>query len=209
MRLAKLAGIEVPLHGLVYSKDGSMTYFIRRFDRAGRNKKIPIEDFAQLSGRDRETKYDSSMEKVALIIDQFCTFPALEKLKLLNLTLFNYLVGNEDMHLKNFSVIRRDLKVALTPAYDLLNSTIILNSQEELALPLNGKKNKFQRNDFLVYFAKERLELTQKSIEQTVNRIIRTYPKWIDTIYECFLSDAMKEKYINLVIERCRNLNLI
>lgn len=209
MRLAKLAGIEVPLHGLVYSKDGSMTYFIKRFDRVGRNKKIPVEDFAQLSGSNRETKYDSSMEKVASIIDQFCTFPALEKLKLFNLTLFNYLVGNEDMHLKNFSVIRRDLKVALTPAYDLLNSTIILNSQEELALPLNGKKNKFQRNDFLVYFAKERLELTQKSIEQTVNRIIRTYPKWIDKIHECFLSDAMKAKYINLVIERCRNLNLI
>ncbi len=209
MRLAKLAGIEVPLHGLVYSKDGSMTYFIKRFDRVGRNKKIPVEDFAQLSGSNRETKYDSSMEKVTSIIDQFCTFPALEKLKLFHLTLFNYLIGNEDMHLKNFSVIRRDLKVELTPAYDLLNSTIFLHSLEELALPLNGKKNNFQRNDFLVYFAKERLELTQKSIEQTVNRIIRTYPKWIDTIHECFLSDAMKEKYINLVRGRCRNLNLI
>lgn len=209
MRLAKLAGIEVPLHGLVYSKDGSMTYFIKRFDRVGRNKKIPVEDFAQLSGSNRETKYDSSMEKVASIIDQFCTFPVLEKLKLFHLTLFNYLIGNEDMHLKNFSVIRRDLKVELTPAYDLLNSTIFLNSLEELALPLNGKKNNFQRNDFLVYFAKERLELTQKSIEQTVNRIIHTYPKWIDTIHECFLSDAMKEKYINLVRGRCRNLNLI
>jgi len=65
-----------------------------------------------------------------------------EKLNLFNLTLFNYLVGNEDMHLKNFSVIRRDLKVELFPAYDLLNSTIILNSQEELALPLRGKKSK-------------------------------------------------------------------
>jgi len=56
MRLAKQIGIDVPLHGLLYSKDGSMTYFIRRFDRAGRNKKIPVEDFAQLSGKDRETK---------------------------------------------------------------------------------------------------------------------------------------------------------
>ncbi|PXF56871.1 MAG: hypothetical protein C4B58_11785 [Deltaproteobacteria bacterium] len=100
MRLAELIGIEVPLHGLVYSKDGSMTYFIRRFDRSGRNKKILVEDFAQLCGRNRETKYDSSMEKVVSVIDRFCTFPALERLRLFNLSLFNYLVGNEDMHLK-------------------------------------------------------------------------------------------------------------
>jgi len=61
MRLAERIGIDVPLHGLVYSKDKTMTYFIRRFDHVGRNKKIAAEDFAQLSGSDRDTKYDSSM----------------------------------------------------------------------------------------------------------------------------------------------------
>ena len=209
MRLAKLVGIEVPLHGLVYSKDGSMTYFIKRFDRKGRRKKIPVEDFAQLSGNNRETKYDSSTERVVSIIEQFCTFPALEKLKLFNLTLFNYLIGNEDMHLKNFSVIRRDMKVELSPAYDLSNSTIILNSQEELALPLRGKKNRLSKEDFFVYFAKERLELTQKSIDKTVNRIISAYAQWNDTIHKCFLTDAMKAKYIYLLDERYRNLDLM
>ena len=208
MRLAKLIGINAPLHGLVYSKDDTMTYFIRRFDRVGRNKKIPVEDFAQLSGKDRETKYESSMEQIISLIEQFCTFPAIEKLKLFNLTLFNYLVGNEDMHLKNFSVIRRDLKVELSPAYDLLNSTIILNSQEEVALPLGGKKNKLSKDDFLVYFAKERLELTQKSIEQTVSRIVSVFSKWTDLIQKCFLSDSMKTQYIDLLNERFSKLDL-
>ena len=208
MRLAERIGIDVPLHGLVYSKDKTMTYFIRRFDRVGRNKKIAVEDFAQLSGRDRETKYDSSMEQIISLVEQFCTFPAIEKLKLFNLTLFNYLVGNEDMHLKNFSVIRRDLKVELSPAYDLLNSTIILNSQEELALPLRGKKNKLKKDDFFVYFAKERLELTQKSIEQTVNRILNVFPTWTDLIQKCFLSDSMKTQYIDLLNERFSKLEL-
>jgi serine/threonine-protein kinase HipA len=196
MRLAEFIGINVPLHGMVYSKDNTMTYFIRRFDRVGRNKKIAIEDFAQLSGKDRETKYDSSMEQIIALIDQFCTFPAIEKLKLFNLTLFNYLVGNEDMHLKNFSIIRHDLKVELSPAYDLLNSTIILNSQEELALPLRGKKNKLKKDDFFVYFAKERLGLTQKSIGQTVSHIVKAFPRWTDLIQICFLSDTMKAQYI-------------
>jgi len=208
MRLAELVGIDVPLHGLVYSKDGTMTYFIRRFDRRGRNRKIPVEDFAQLSGKDRDTKYKSSMEQVIALIERFCTFPAIEKLRLFNLTLFNYLIGNEDMHLKNFSVIRRDLKVELSPGYDLLNSTILLNSQEELALPLNGKKNNLKKDDFFVYLAKERLELTPKTIEQTRIRIVNAFPKWIDLIQKCFLSDSIKTQYIDLIHERFRKLNL-
>ncbi len=208
MRLAKLIGIETPLQGLVYSKDGAMTYFIRRFDRVGRNKKIPVEDFAQLSGKDRNTKYDSSMEQVISLIEQFCTFPAIEKLKLFTLTLFNYLVGNEDMHLKNFSVICRDLKVELSPAYDLLNTTIILNAREELALPLGGKKNKLKKDDFFVYFAKTRLDLSQKSIEQTIGRIVKAFPIWTDLIQKCFLSNAMKTQYMDLLHERFRKLGL-
>jgi serine/threonine-protein kinase HipA len=208
MRLAGLIGIETPLHGLFYSIDGSMAYFIKRFDRVGRNKKVAVEDFAQLSGMDRETKYNSSMEKLIMLIDKFCTFPAIEKLKLFNLTLFNFLVGNEDMHLKNFSLIRHDLKVELSPAYDLQNSTIVLNSEEELALPLNGRKNRLTKDDFLHYFAEERLELPQKSIAQTTSRISKAYPGWIELIQKSFLSDNMKAKYKELLNERCNLLEL-
>jgi serine/threonine-protein kinase HipA len=148
------------------------------------------------------------MEKLIIIIDKFCTFPAIEKLKLFNLTLFNFLVGNEDMHLKNFSLIRHDLKVELSPAYDLLNSTIVLNSEEELALPLNGEKNRLKKDDFLRYFAEERLELPQKSIAQTTLRISKAYPRWIELIQKSFLSDNMKEKYKKLLNERCNLLEL-
>jgi serine/threonine-protein kinase HipA len=100
MRMAAAVGIEVPVHGLIRSRDGAFTYFIQRFDREGWDR-LPVEDFAQLSGESRETKYDSSMEKVGTVIDQFCTFPALERVKLFERTLFSFLVGNEDMHLTN------------------------------------------------------------------------------------------------------------
>ena len=74
MRMAAAVGVEVPVHGLLRSIDGSFTYFIKRFDRKGRDR-LPVEDFAQISGESRETKYDSSMEKVAAVIDKYCTFP--------------------------------------------------------------------------------------------------------------------------------------
>ena len=104
MRLAETVGIEVPLHGMVFSKDKSLTYFIRRFDRVGRSGKRSVEDFAQLAGASRETKYDGSMEKLAALLS-FTTFPQVERLELLKRVLFCFVVGNEDMHLKNWSLI--------------------------------------------------------------------------------------------------------
>ncbi|HOY32587.1 MAG TPA: HipA domain-containing protein, partial [Bacteroidales bacterium] len=131
MRMAKAAGINVLLHGMIRSKDMTLTYFIKRFDRAGHKDKIPLEDFAQLAGLSRDTKYNYTMEKLVLLIDEFCTFPVIEKAKLFRLVLFNFLTGNEDMHLKNFSLIRNGDKIELSPAYDLLNSTIVLNPNLE------------------------------------------------------------------------------
>lgn len=207
MRLAEKIGIEIPLHGMIYSKEGKLTYFIKRFDRYGKNKKLSVEDFAQLAGLTRDTKYDYSMEKLVAVIDLHCTFPALEKLKLFRLTLFSYLTGNEDMHLKNFSLISRDDKIELSPAYDLLNTTIALvNPQEEFALPLNGKKNNLTSNDLIKYWGKERLQLSGKSISNTVEKIESSLNDWHELIGISFLSGKMKEKYIDLLNKRKNTL---
>lgn len=203
MTLAEIAGIEVPEHGLVSSKDGSWTYFVKRFDRAGRKGKLAVEDFAQLSGASRETKYESSMEKVAAIIDRSCTFPFLEKIKLFERTLFSFLVGNEDMHLKNFSLITRDGKHELSPAYDLVNSTIALASpQEEMALPLRGKKSKLTADDFTAYFGRDRLGLNDNVIEDLVSRLRLCFPRWKELIRKSHLSAGMKKRYEALLTKR-------
>ncbi|MCW8444712.1 lpg2370 family Dot/Icm T4SS effector [Fluoribacter gormanii] len=208
MTLAKTIGLEVPVHGLVYSKDNSLTYFIKRFDRIGHNKKLALEDFAQLSGEDRHTKYKSSMEQVIAVIEQFCTFPKIEYVKLFKLTLFNFLVGNEDMHLKNFSLITKDRKISISPAYDLLNSTIAQkNPKEELALPLKGKKNNLIKSDFLKYFAIEKLGLNQNVIDGIIQEFHQVIPKWQVLIGFSFLSQPMQEKYLELLEQRCERLN--
>ncbi len=161
MKLAAAAGIDTPDHGLVYMKDGSLCYVVRRFDRLTRDRKLHVEDFAQLMGLDRETKYDASLEQVAAVIDRFCSFPAVEKEKLFRRVLVAFLLGNEDMHVKNFSLIRDERGVVrLSPAYDFVNSTIVLaRAKEQLALPLNGKKSNFRREDFVEYYGRERLFL--------------------------------------------------
>lgn len=202
MSLAATVGIEVPVHGLLQNGDQTRSYFVRRFDRSGWSKQ-PVEDFAQLSGASRDTKYDSSTERLIEIIDRFCTFPALERLKFLDRLLCAYLTGNEDMHLKNWSLITRDDKVELSPAYDLLNSTIPNpRSREELALPLHGKKSNLHANDFWRYFAGERLGLNPAQIDQIRARFAAACTAWPARIEASFLSAEMKTRYLTLLTER-------
>ncbi len=209
MRLASEIGMEIPQHGLLWSKDNSLTYFIKRFDRKGHIDKIPVEDFAQLAGLNRDTKYDHSMEKVVKLIDSYCTFPAIEKIKLFKLTIFNYLIGNEDMHLKNISIITQEGKSSLSPCYDLVNSTIEYKKQdEEIALPLQGKKTKLTRNQLINYFGKEKCELTDKSIDNVLETISLSVPTWEELINTSFLSQEMKDKYQTLLETRLNTLGI-
>ena len=209
MTMAAAAGIDVPPHGLIPTADGGWIYAIRRFDREGRNKRISVEDFAQLSGATRETKYDSSLERIAKVVDQFCTFPALEKPRLARLLLFCFLTGNEDMHLKNFSVVVRDNVVSLSPAYDLLNTTLVLEkAEEESALPLDGRKKNLTRKLWLGYFCTERLGLPDRQVDAILNDFQMTLPKWRDLIDRSHLPEGKKEAYHELLNERSERLEI-
>ena len=176
-------------------------------------KKLAVEDFTQLGGYSRDTKYDGSMEKVAKLIAQYCTFPAVENVKLLRRSLFNFLVGNEDMHLKNFSVIVRNGKVELAPAYDLLSTTVAymalgkpLNDIEELALPLNGKKRGVTSRMWRHYFGEEHLGLPNVVVDKVVNELIQVRSAWEHLIATSFLSADEQAIYLGILEERFSRL---
>jgi serine/threonine-protein kinase HipA len=207
MKLAKAAGILTPKHGLVYAEDDTLVYFIKRFDRM-KNKKISVEDFAQLSGMDRDTKYNYSMEKLIKIIDIYTTFPLIEKADLFLRVLVNFIIGNEDMHLKNYSLITNDKKITLAPAYDFINSTLALGSaKEEMALPLNGKKRNLQKKDLIEYFGIEKLGLQPKIVEKQLEKIWRSQATWLELIDKSFLSKDLKKSYLDIIQERISRLN--
>jgi serine/threonine-protein kinase HipA len=208
MKLAASAGIDVPVHGLARGKDDVLYYFIKRFDRQGKGKKLSVEDFAQLAELSRDTKYSYSMEKVVVLIDTYMTFPVLEKAKLFKLILFNFLVGNEDAHLKNYSIITKNNKSELSPCYDLLNSTLVLGNKvvEESALPLAGKKKNFTKNDFFRYFAGERLQLSEKTIASINKDLQQGTAKWEALIQKSFLPKEKQDQYWKIVSERAERI---
>jgi serine/threonine-protein kinase HipA len=204
MKMAAAAKIPVPTHGMVYARDGKLTYFVKRFDRYGRGKKRSLEDFAQLSGNSRETKYGSSMEQVAGIIDAYCSFPVIEKMELLRRTLVSYLTGNEDMHLKNFSLMNVDGKTALSPAYDMVNTSVYFkgHAPEELALPLKGKKKNLTNNDFFKYFAGERLQLEPRAVEAVRDDLESAIVEWDILIGRSFLDDSFQKAFRERIVAR-------
>ena len=209
MRLAEITGLDVPLHGMIWSKDNTLTYFIKRFDRKGQNDKVPLEDFAQLAGLSRDTKYNYSMEKLVKLIDSYCTFPAIEKVKLFKLVLFCFVTGNDDMHLKNFSIINLDGKIQLSPCYDLVNTIVeYKNPEDEIALPIKGKKKNLTRNMLINYFGQDKCDLTDKVIDKVLDSITNAIPKWREEISISFLSDEMKEKYLALINAQLERLQL-
>ncbi len=209
MHMARTAGLEVPVSGLLYSADGSMTYFVRRFDRVGRAGKRATEDFAQLAGKGRDTKYGYSMEQLAGLVDGYCTFPAVERARLFRRTLFCWLTGNEDMHLKNFSVIGREGKVELSPLYDCLSTTVALmalgrsaDEIEEMALPLHGKKRHLTRRDLVEYYGRSRLGLPQKVTQKALAALSDAIPQWLRLVDFSFLDEGLKSRYRDLLARR-------
>ncbi|MCU0348453.1 MAG: HipA domain-containing protein [Saprospiraceae bacterium] len=207
MKMAAIVGIETPVHGLVWCKDGSLSYLIRRFDRTGRNGKLATEDFAQLAGMTRDSKYDYTIEKMVKLIEQHCTFPQIEKFKFFRLVLFCFLTGNEDMHLKNFSLITRNGKVEFSPAYDLLNSTLVLGgTTEEMALMLAGRRKEFRKKELVDYFGMEKLGLPEAAIQSVLADFKKAQITWENLIATSFLTANQKQDYRELLAGRMARL---
>ena len=107
------------------------------------------------------------------------------------------------MHLKNFSLITREEKVELAPAYDFVNTTIALgNPKEELALPLNGKKSRLTRKDFFDYFGRDGLRINDRILGDVIARFQAAFPTWADLLERSFLSAASKQRYVAVIKER-------
>lgn len=209
MKMAKAVGIEVPAHGMIYASDGSLCYFIKRFDREPKGHKLHVEDFAQLLGRNRDTKYNASLEQVIAGVNQFCTFPKIELLKLFKRVVFSFLIGNEDAHLKNYSIIRRADLVELSPAYDLLNTSIVIqNPVEESALPLAGKKSNLKRDHFVDYLAAERMNLPEPAVMRTLDDLNSAMSDLWRLLDASFLPTDKKEAFKAILLERATRLGL-
>jgi serine/threonine-protein kinase HipA len=205
MRIAEAFGIRVVPSSLIRLASGELAYITKRIDRTEKGEKIHLLDMFQIT--EAFDKYRSSMEKVGKAIGLYSGNTLLDKVFFFELSVFCFLTGNNDMHLKNFSMIEGSSGWMLAPAYDLLNVAIVNpEDNEELALTLEGKRRHLNREHFERFG--HGLGLNEKQIRSVFKRMIKNRPKAEALIGRSFLSDTMKKKYLHLLETRYRQLDL-
>ncbi|MFY0607585.1 MAG: HipA domain-containing protein [Cyclobacteriaceae bacterium] len=206
MRIAEAFGIRVVPSSLIRLSSGELSYITKRIDRTASGEKIHMIDMFQIT--EAFDKYKSSMEKVGQAVGAYSTNTLLDKTYYFDIAVFSFLTGNNDMHLKNFSMIENSSGWVLAPAYDLLNVAIVFpEDSEELALTLAGKKKKLKRAHFEELG--KGLGLSQKQIDGTFRRMIKNLPVGIDLIERSFLSENMKAQYQDVLKRKYERLELI
>ncbi len=207
LHMARCFDLSTAECGLISMEDQRLCFITRRMDRDGAAK-LHMEDMCQLTDRLTEEKYRGSLEQVGKVILRHCHNPLFDALRFFELTLFCFLTGNADMHLKNFSLLYPlGGEIMLSPAYDLVPTVLLMpEDPEETALTLNGRKRRLQRHDFDAFGAS--LKLSPKQIENTYTRFADKRASALDVLQAGFCSAEVKQRYANLLNTRAERLGL-
>lgn len=205
MRIAEeVFGIRTVPSSLIRLASGELAYITKRIDRTINGEKIHMIDMFQIL--EAFDKYKSSMERIGKAITAYSSSTLLDQSYYFELALLSYLSGNNDMHLKNFSMINNRGGWNLSPAYDLLNVTIANpKDEDELALTLEGKKSNFRLEHFQRFGVG--LGLTEKQIRNTYTNFLKNKEKAFDWLDNSFLSQEMVDGYKVVIDKRYTILN--
>ena len=200
--------IETAPNALCFFSDGEQAYITRRFDVAPDESKYQQEDFASLAGLTKahggsDYKYSNlSYEECAEIIGKYTTAPSVEILKFFRMVVFNYLILNDDAHLKNFSLINRgDGEYHLSPAYDLINTSLHLYEPRIFALDKGLFREGMHLTDTRTVTRADfeefgrRIGLATRLVKRELDNFATEQPLAKELINRSFLSDKLKKYY--------------
>lgn len=210
MTIADMSGISTVPHALIKG-NGGLSYITKRVDRVFLGEKtemLAMEDFCQLDLRLTEDKYRGSYERCAKIIKAYSSRVGIDMAEFYIRLVFCFIVGNSDMHLKNFSLIETSegsCEYVLSPAYDLLpvNANIPAD-KEQFALAMNGKKMNIRKGDFLIFA--DVCGITRPTAEKMINNLVELTPKWIVMCDNSLLPDELKDRLKKIITERAEAL---
>ena len=210
MTMADMAGISTVPHALIKGNAG-LAYITKRIDRNLTDNKIKMlamEDFCQLDLRLTEDKYRGSYERCAKIIKQYSSRVGIDMAEFYIRLVFCFIVGNSDMHLKNFSLIETaecSGEYVLSPAYDLLPVNANMPAdKEQFALAMNGKKMNIRKSDFLKFA--DTCGIARQTAEKLIENLIKLTPKWLEMCEKSMLPDELKERLKKIITERTETL---
>jgi serine/threonine-protein kinase HipA len=207
MSMGKRFGLRIAPCLLLELSDATPAYIVKRFDRykkGRRIEKLACEDMQQILGG--PDKYAGSHEQIAQAVRQHCTFVPLELQRLFEVVIFNFAIGNGDAHRKNFSLLTsEDGTVALSPAYDLVSSRLAIPAEsDELALTVNGKRNRLRRADFLAFA--EHISIALDHAERQIAKLLNLRGTFTEMIDTSLLSSDLRDRLRAILTDRLDHL---
>ncbi len=206
MTMADMAGISTVPHALIKGNKG-LAYITKRVDRNLTGDKVEMlamEDFCQLDLRLTEDKYRGSYERCAKIIKQYSSRVGIDMAEFYIRLVFCFIVGNSDMHLKNYSLIETaegSGEYVLSPAYDLLPVNANMPAdKEQFALAMNGKKQNLRKGDFLKFA--DTCGISRQTAEKLIENLVKLTSKWIAMCDKSLLPDDLKDRLRKIIAER-------
>jgi serine/threonine-protein kinase HipA len=203
---SQVYGIETAANALCFFDDGTPAYITRRFDVHSKGK-YKQEDFAALLGYTKDNagsnyKYDkASYEECAEVIHRYVKATLIDIRRFFRIILFNFVTLNDDAHLKNFSLIERNGEYRLSPAYDLINTSLQLMNPHIFALDKGLFKegmafsdtHTISRSDFEEFG--KRIGLPIKVIKQEIDMFAAEQPLVKELLDRSFLSPSLQKQY--------------
>jgi len=221
MQLARqLFRIAVPPNAIIYFKDRTPAYLVKRFDVKQDGSKFQQEDFAQIAQvteitHGRNFKYDLSYEEIGALMKIHVSLYPVEIEKFFRLILFNYIFSNGDAHVKNFSVIQIETgDYVLTPAYDLLCTRIHSPSESDMALMLLKDRfsdaydaQGFYTYDDFLQFGKV-LGIKESRIIKIIAEFNGKEEKIDSLIDSSYLNEPIKAEYKSYYKDKIKRINM-
>lgn len=199
MNVAAELKMPVPPHGLFPMADGKLCYIIKRFDRLEDGTKLHKETLFQIL--QAEEKYRGSLERVGKAIRAHTDNVGLDSIDFFERVLLSFLIGNGDMHLKNWALlIKEEGKAALAPCYDFVSSKIYIPEEEDSALSINGRKNKLSRGDFEVFA--DSLKIDPKAAENSLRKLSVAKEQILEMTMQSELSAERQQKLLDIINSR-------
>ena len=212
---ARVYGIQTAANGLCVSSDGQLVYITRRFDIFPDGTKAEMEDFASVCGRNEQTdgihfKYSGTYEDIAVGIRKYVSGWMVDMERFFDLVVFNYIYGNGDDHLKNFSLIRQGEDYRLAPAYDLLNTSLHVQGDDfglDGGLSLNMfRSDEYDRTghpcraDFEKFASL--IGIVPVRSAKILDRYMAIPEETMSLLHASFLPEKMQRSYLRIVKER-------
>lgn len=217
---SQVYGITTATNYLCFTPKGHMVYVTQRFDINEDGSKSAMEDFASLIGKDETGngamfKYRGSYRDIAMVIRERTSAWMVEMERFFELITFNYIYGNGDAHLKNFSLILKGRDYRLSPAYDLINTALHIDG-DDFALE-EGLGRRFECSDAMArtghatyadfrHFAAV-IGLVDKRAAKILDKYLELPDKVVAMVTNSYLTKKLQRSYLRIVRERIDRFN--